>query len=570
MKKFLKEFDNEYADKHLNLPLARRELEPPLFEFVLDVFKSIEKTGLVTLIDWKHITDESQIDPSKYIVTRKKKGKSKDKQPRFINIHYDRCSLLVMNFRVEVKEEITYKTVSLLLPKYDDNHFLCLKGKSVYLLYQMVNNSTYVTKNSVILKGMMPLCINRQSYELTDTNLGKYKVPNYKILNFKKEFNPLVLFSAKMGLYHAMDMFGVSSALRVVNINEPEREGWTYFIVQNTSIGSKKLRDTKVKVMVVTELFEKFPYLRAMTGMVHEVLCASAKPDVEKIGTRSFWLDELGYLYTADRNTSRDIGRSTLVFWERLIDATNKKILKMFDYNKRNIYSLTTILIQNFDEFKKKDNNDINNNRLRLNECIGALTSLRVGQSVNRILSKGDKVTLDEVSSMLNIAPNLIFRLLYTSPLITYNDIVNDMDFFNAYKYTIKGPNAIGKNSERKVTARDRGVPISSIGKIDPDVCSSSSPGLGGLISPFAKTYGLHFSDEMESQDGAFELIKAAEKYIDADVYIKIPDDYKDYVKQMQSYDMYQKDFIKVKPRTDIIYLTISDDINEDSLDMVW
>lgn len=564
MKKFLTEFKNEYAEEHLNLPLARRELEPPLVEFVLDVFKSIEKTGYVTLVNWEHITDESKIEPSKYIVTRKKKSKSKSDATKFINIHYDRCTLLKMTFRVEVKGETAYKDVSLLLPKADDNNFLCLKGKKVYLLYQLVNNSTYVTKNSVILKGMMPLCINRQTIEVEDTNLGKYRLPLYKILNFKKEFNPLILFAAKMGLFNAIDMFGVAPALRVVHIDEPEKEGWTYFIIKNTTAGGKKTRDTKVKLMVATKLFEKYTFMKSMVGMAYEVLCGSGKPDLEKIGKRSFWLDELGYLYTQDRNTSRDIGKSTLVFWERLIDATNKKVLRLYDRNKRNIYNITVSIIQNFDEYKKKDNNDINNKRLRLNECIGAITSLRMGKSVNRILSKGDKVTLDEVVGMLKIPPNLIFRLLYKSPIITYNDRVNDMDFFNSFGYTIKGPNAIGKNSERKVTARDRGVPLSSIGKIDADVCSSSSPGLGGLISPYAKTYGLHFTGDMEIQDAAFDLIKEAAKYDDSSVPMTVPDNYEDYVKQLDRIDKHQKDFIKIVPKTDVIYLRIIDDYDSE------
>lgn len=73
MKKFLTQFENEYAKEHVNLKLARREYEAPLYEFILDVFYSIENTGYVTLVDWQHITDESKIDPSKYIVTRKKK-----------------------------------------------------------------------------------------------------------------------------------------------------------------------------------------------------------------------------------------------------------------------------------------------------------------------------------------------------------------------------------------------------------------------------------------------------------------------------------------------------------------
>ena len=44
---------------------------------------------------------------------------------------------------------------------------------------------------------------------------------------------------------------------------------------------------------------------------------------------------------------------------------------------------------------------------------------------------------MDEVLGVLKVAPNLIFRLLYKSPLVTYNDIVNDMDFFNSFKFTM-------------------------------------------------------------------------------------------------------------------------------------
>lgn len=436
MKKFLKTFRNEYADENINMALARRELEPPLYEFVLDVFESFEKTGYMTMIDWKHIEDESKIDVTKFNVTRKKKNKTRKDKYRIVDIDYDRVTLLWMLFRVEVKGEVAYKDVNLLLPKYDDNHFLCLKGKSVYLLYQLVNSSTYVTKNSVTLKGLMPLCINRQTAIITDSDGIEYKVPNYKILNFNKEFNPLLLFSAKVGFYDALSMMECSQVIKVVPIEEPEEEGWKYFIIQNV-MTNKKLRDTRIKLKVAAELFRKYTYMKAVTAMAVQALSESKRPTQEKIGDASFWLDELGYMYTGDRSTSRDIGKSTLVFFERLVDKTNKRILRMYDYNKKNVYNLTASIIQNFDEFKKKDNNDINSRRLRLNECIGAITSLRMGKSINRILSKGDKVTLDEVLGVLKVAPNLIFRLLYKSPLVTYNDIVNDMDFFNSFKFTM-------------------------------------------------------------------------------------------------------------------------------------
>lgn len=438
LKKFLKTFRNEYADKNINMALAKREVEPPLYEFILDVFSSFERTGYITLVDWKHIEDESKIDVTRFNITRKKKSKSKKNNNRIVDIDYDRVTLLWMLFRIEVKGEVAYKDVYLLLPKYDDDYFMCLKGKRVYLLYQLVNSSTYVTKNSVTLKGLMPLCINRQTTMIEDSHGEEFKTPFYRILNFNKEFNPVMIFSCKFGFYGAIGILECSNILKVVRTDEPEEPGWLYFIPK-ILLTTKRLKDADVKIKVVESMFRKYTYLKAVTAMAVSALSDFNRPTLENIADNLKWLDELGSLYTGDKTTSREIGKSTLVFFERLVDNTNKRVLRLYEYNKRNVYTLTSSIIQNFDEFKKKDNNDINSRRLRLNECIGSITSIRMGKSINRILSKGEKVTLDEVLGVLKIAPNLIFRLLYKSELITYNDITNDMDFFNAFKFSIRG-----------------------------------------------------------------------------------------------------------------------------------
>lgn len=574
MKKFLKYFNNKYAEEHLNRGLKNRTIEEPLYECVLDVFYSIENTGFVKLINWRHITDESKINISRYIVSRKKKkstggGKrSKKKKEKLINIHYDRCTLLEMTFRCNVHGEVGYKNVSVLVPKADKDNFFCIKGKKVYLLYQLVNNSTYVTKNSVILKGMMPLCVTRGGNDMTDTNLTKYRVPTYAIKAFKQDFNPLLLFSAKMGIYDALEMFGIAPVLRIVDINEREEEGWTYFTIDGET-ATKKIAKPKIKIKVSTKLFKKYKYLQSMTGMLYTLLNASGKPDLEKIADRNFWYDEIGFIYTKDRVSSREIGKSTMVFWERMVDRSAKKTLRMKDYNKSSVYNLVVMLIQNFDAFKVKDNNDINNKRLRLNECISALTSLHVGKSVHRILAKGEKVTLEDVMDMLSIQPNLIFRDLYSSQLITYNDIVNDMDFFNGFKYTIKGPNAMGNSSkngrrstEKNFMPRDRAVPLSSIGKVDPDVCSSSSPGLGGLVSPYVAMDGLHFDDKEEIQDSQFELIKQTNDYHDGEsVHVTIPDTYDKYIEQKTRAKKLDKNFIKIHEKRLQAYIYIDPDV---------
>ena len=533
MKKFLKYFRDEEADKKVNLPLARRELEPPLYEYILDVFYSIEATGFIKLESYEHITDESEIDMVKYSIIRKKKGRTK-KALDTININYDRCSLLKMDFSIHHKGETAYKTVELLIPKYDRNGFITLKSKQIFIMYQLVDKSTYTTKNSVVLKSLMPLCIQRAKSTITDTQGNTYDQPKYQVLNFKQKFNPFMLIAAKFGLTYAISVFGIAPIVKIVDADEPEDEDWKYFQVK-TLMTTKKWRDAKIKVKVMKRFFDKYEYVRSMTAMVYEALCSSAKPTRDKIDTVGFWLDEIGYLYTKDRHTSRDIGRSTIVFFDRLIDRANKKMLKMYKWNKLSIENMIVTIVQNFDALKTKNNNDIENKRLRLYECISAILSIRIGRSVSRIISKGDKVTIDELIGILSLPPNLILRLLYHSQIITFNDIVNDMDFFNKFKYTIKGPNAITtKKNERKVIDRDRAVQIGSIGKIDPDVCSSSSPGLGGLISPFAEMYGLHFSDEMEPMETQFPLIKEIGETMKGKIHFKVPETYEEYTKYLE------------------------------------
>ena len=78
-------------------------------------------------------------------------------------------------------------------------------------------------------------------------------------------------------------------------------------------------------------------------------------------------------------------------------------------------------------------------------------------------------------------------------------------------------------------------------------------------MSPFAKTMGLYFSDEMEPQDGAFELIRETENYM-APVHVKIPDTYAEYVEDMCNGVREVNHAMKVNLHGDRIYLRISED----------
>ena len=100
-----------------------------------------------------------------------------------------------------------------------------------------------------------------------------------------------------------------------------------------------------------------------------------------------------------------------------------------------------------------------------------------------------------------------------------FDDRCNDLDFFSALRYTVKGPNSIGggsggkggMKSERNISVKYRGVHPTYLGNLDINVYSSSNPGLNGSLSPFAHTNGLYFNDEPEPQDTEYRLFNKIE-----------------------------------------------------------
>ena len=79
-------------------------------------------------------------------------------------------------------------------------------------------------------------------------------------------------------------------------------------------------------------------------------------------------------------------------------------------------------MVQNFTALKKKDNLDLNNKRLRLYEYVAALLSKRVGEGINRILTLGNKIKMKQVRDIFKFPGTIIFQLLYTAPLLKYDD----------------------------------------------------------------------------------------------------------------------------------------------------
>ena len=79
---------------------------------------------------------------------------------------------------------------------------------------------------------------------------------------------------------------------------------------------------------------------------------------------------------------------------------TTKKVLKVPEYHSEDIYALLRWMMQEFNELRLKDNCDLRNKRLRCNEYIASLLTKEFSKRLNRIISMGDKVTIDNIREL--------------------------------------------------------------------------------------------------------------------------------------------------------------------------
>lgn len=74
------------------------------------------------------------------------------------------------------------------------------------------------------------------------------------------------------------------------------------------------------------------------------------------------------------------------------------------------------------------------------------------------------------------------------------------MNFWNWFRYTIKGPNSVGNRNQNNISVKMRGMHPSYLGKVDICVIGNSDPGVSSIVTPFCETHGLFFSNIEEPQ----------------------------------------------------------------------
>lgn len=489
MKNFIKEYQNP-NESNLNFGLMDRDYDDDLIEHIVASCKSLEVLKYVKFLGYDYVQDERKIDINDYIMTRKKQKKGEVSKYMFLKD--SRYAELKLKFKLNCRDKTETLTKKLLIPVPDRDGYYTIKGNKYFLMYQLVDASTYTTSQNLTLKSLMPVSVKRNSKEYKDSTGELHVAPTYSIYVFRKEIDILLFYFAKTGVKKALEYFSVDKVIRFVD-SERDPENNMYFTISS-----------KIMLEVNKHFFLKHQYVRSMTFMILNIVTNRLTFDM--LEDKDYWVERIGSLNATNVYNYREKGLNTLTFFDRMLDETTKKILKLHGHNKKNIYSVVRWMIQNFNELRKKDNLDLTNKRLRCNEYIASLLTKAFSDRVNRTIRLGNKVTIENVRHIFKFQGDIIIQQLHTSGLLRFDDKINDMDFFSKLKYTMKGPNALGGKNANNISVKYRGIDPSYIGKIDINVCGTSDPGSTGIITPFAKTHGLYFDKNHEPEGSIFNF----------------------------------------------------------------
>lgn len=548
MKKYINDYVSDF-EKELNIPLMNKEADMPLVEYVKDAWRSLEIVKNIKILKFEYNENESEIDINRFIFKREKKKRKKDRcDYKFVND--DRYGCLTVHIQITIEEEdqrtkeksIHQKIIKkqMLIPLQDEEGYYYIKGKKYYIIYQLVDKSTYTSSSSVTLKSLMPIAVKRNSIKTenftktvinkTDDNGTEYLLPVYNVFVFKKEI-PIILFFVANGLDWALSFLGVDTVIKFIedtdNIDEEKN---IYFQVSS-----------KLFIEVNKELFLKYPYIQGIVGMFLEV-CTN-RFTLKDMYNKEIWIKKLS------NNNTLEKGNDILVFFNRLMDETTKKILMLDDFNKKDVYALLRWIMQNYNTLRMKDNLSLDNKRLRCNEYVASLLTQEFSKRLNRIITLGSKATMGDFHDCFKFSGEILIQKMHSSGILRFDDTINDLDFFSKFKYTTKGPHSLGGKNSNNISIRYRGIHPSFLGNIDLLVCGNSDPGTSGILSPFGKIEGLYFNNSSEPDDFTFDFKKDIKNIMDKDgvEYLEINcDNKKDYYKILNALVDFNEDSITV------------------------
>ena len=504
---FMRQF-NETHREEFNPELFERDNEE-IVEAIRQVVYSCQRDKYYTLkvLSFEAIYDYEEIYNTlrNYEEKQKKKNSKVENSYDFINIRDTdiiliRVEWLVRHNGVERVEDNgnTYEVVNpeevlevlIAVPRFRRKYYFRISGNYYATIFQIVDGSTYnnsTASNSkvdtVTMKTMfMPIRIFRGFNEkmrpigLNDKGELVYgkeiKAIEYQSIIFNNTVNVIYYILAAYGLYGTMHFLQID-CIRITR--EP--------IIANDWYCFEK---SGVYISCYKHCFDNDPMVQSFVATIYDGI-RKELPDINMIFDQRYWLENLGMAF---KNATIEKGLFVLDSIDGIYDNITLRDLHLPMQDKENIYCVLRWLMREFSNLRVKENVDVTTKRIRIADYIAAVYAAKLNRGIHRISDLGTRVTLKKVIQAIRTSPMYVVSNISTeSNLVSYRDLVNDLDSLTALKYTYKGISGLGEDGA-SIQPIYRYVDPSHVGILDLDASSASDPGMSGMICPMAKLYG--------------------------------------------------------------------------------
>lgn len=489
MYKYLQDSNPEKFDERI----MTLKSEDEIIEKIKDACYSLES------VDGIHFLGAKMLNDKKLYKYQKNLSETNYEDSRVINIE--------IKFKLEKDDEEEEITRVLSFPKLLDNCYYFINNVKYYPVFQLFDAEVYHTRKSVTMRtSLQPIVICKNTTKVSDINLDCEISGMYTFSKIFKVKIPIMLYYfAKMGITNTIKYFNLPFEI----LDEDEE-------IENTDeetlvfkLGKKYVNHQlylRVPIDYIDE--ETNPNYKSNELLLLTFLDTFKKNDkipYDKIDSTEYWTKKLGSNFTKNTSNWFNKGLSVMTSFERLLDRTTKKIIRLEPNDKKDIYSLIRWFLINYLNLLKMNNNDLANKRLRLNECFIYPLLEKWTDGVLRLLN-GRKTRLKNLKTLFStsgLPQDFLVNKCVLNESLRYSNLVNTLDFCARLKVTTNGPQSITTSSGE---IKGKELDPSMLGNIDIVYTSNGDPGTTRMLTPFAKINdSWHFSEKPNFMANTFD-----------------------------------------------------------------
>lgn len=422
-------------------------------------------------------------------VGKSKRGSKKSDDIKTKSIYETYARLAIFQFEITAKDQQTqtmktiYVESHMYIPLYIDKYHFYIRGNKYSTPFQITDAITYTNRsNMVVLKTMtraIKMAKERRATPISDIFGNKYNVQVFYIYMSSKKISFVLYYFAHFGFNTTFEYFGADKYCKFHKTAPLEEDSERIYF-----------KFGMIFISVDRATFEANPLLRQFIASVLDV--QKRNMDVELIENTTRWKMVLGSKISENNALVKGEGllRTFIVSLDHRTIQNIKNLIG--GDSKESTFAVVRYIFLNFANLAAKTNS-LANKRIRLSEYLVNPVIQSIYKKLYRYLSTTKKnQDIDRCMDIIKIPSGLIIGAVsgknsgeLALDIAKYSASCNDNALLNVgLSYTTSGPGSASSKSGSMVSASQRAMDTSHLGRLCISTSSNSSPGLSGSLSP--------------------------------------------------------------------------------------